>query len=163
MGIWIPNVWILNFLKLRIQMYSNGRYMCFVLITRLTIWIMDQHIRKQDGSHLSGIKMVGLSGVKMVGLSSIQMAFKYWTIWYPTYFWPFEYLTSLVFRSPMYSWYFGLTNLNNSPIAGKIFDSVLKLQFFFVCWSGEKRANKHPIMKVNFTSYIKNCINEKLN
>ena len=144
-------------------MYSNVRIMCYVLFTRLTIQIMDKNIRKQDGIHLSCIKMVGLSGVKMVGLPCIQMAFKYRTICYKTSFWPFEYLTSLVFRSPMYSWYFGLTNLNNSPIAGKIFDSVLKLQLFLVCWSGEKRANKHPIMKVNFTSYIKNCINEKLN
>ena len=37
----------------------------------------------------------------MVLLSSIQMAFKYWTIWHPTLYQPFEYWTSLVFRSPL--------------------------------------------------------------
>ena len=61
--------------------------------TRPTIWILDQYLRNQDGIHLSGIHMVGLSG--------IQMVFEYWTIWHPTSFRPFEYWTSLVFRSPL--------------------------------------------------------------
>ena len=49
--------------------YSNGRFMCYVLRTKLNIQILDQYIRKQDVVHLFGIPMVGLSG--------IQMAFEY--------------------------------------------------------------------------------------
>ena len=67
--------------------------MGYVLCTRLTILIPDQYVRKQDG--------INFSGIQMVGLSSIQLAFKKWTIWHPTSFQPFEYQTSLVFRSPL--------------------------------------------------------------
>ena len=66
-GVWISNG---SIFKWPVYVY--------VLCTRLTIWIPDQYIRKQDGVHLSGIQMVGLS--------SVQMAFEYQTIWYPTSF-----------------------------------------------------------------------------
>ena len=60
------NIWILNFLKFEIQMvgYLNGRFIGFVLFTRLTIWILDQHVRKQ-GVHLSSIQMVKLSSIQI--------------------------------------------------------------------------------------------------
>ena len=74
--------------------YSNGRFTCYVLCTRLTIQILDQYIRKQDGIHLSGIQMVGLSG--------IQMLLEYGTIWHLTLFRSFEYQTRSLFRSPLY-------------------------------------------------------------
>ena len=64
-----------------------------VICTKSTIWIPDQYIRKQDG--------LNLSVIQMVWLSSNKMAFEYRTIWHPTSFWPFEYQTSLVFRSPL--------------------------------------------------------------
>ena len=38
----------------------------------------------------------------MIGLFGIQMAFENHTILHPTSFQPFEYQTSLVFRSPLY-------------------------------------------------------------
>ena len=83
--------WIPNFLKFRFQMvqYSDGRFMGYVQCTGPTIWILDQYIRKQVGVHLTGIQMVGLSGIQMIGLSGT--------------FQPFEYQTSWVFRSPLYS------------------------------------------------------------
>ena len=83
------NIWLPNFLKFKFQMvqYSMGYVPCTVM----TILILDQYIKKHDGFHLSGIKMVGLS--------SIQMAFENQTIWHPTYFRPFEYQTSSVFKS----------------------------------------------------------------
>ena len=80
--------------KLFEVLISNGRFMDYVICTIPTIGIPDQHIRNQDGIHLSCIQMVGLS--------CIQMAFGYQTIWHPTSFWPFKYQTSLVFRSPLY-------------------------------------------------------------
>ena len=80
----IPNSW-----------YSNGQFMGYVLCTRPTIWISDQCTRKQDVVHLSGIQMVRLSG--------IQNAFENQTIWHTTSFQPFEYQTSSVIRSPLYS------------------------------------------------------------
>ena len=43
----------------------------YALCTRLTIWIPDQYIRKQNGFHLSGIQMVGRS--------VIQMSFIFWS------------------------------------------------------------------------------------
>ena len=87
------NIWLPNFLKFKFQMvqYSMGYVPCTVM----TILILDQYIKKHDGFHLSGIKMVGLS--------SIQMAFENQTIWHPTYFRPFEYQTSSIFRSPLYN------------------------------------------------------------
>ena len=47
-GIWIPTIWIPNFLKFEFQMvrYSIGRFICYVLSARQTIWILDQYIRK---------------------------------------------------------------------------------------------------------------------
>ena len=45
--------------------YSSGWSMCFVPCTRLTIQILDQHIRKQDGVQLSGKQMVWLTGIQM--------------------------------------------------------------------------------------------------
>ena len=45
---------------------------CFVLCTRLTIWILDQYKRNQDAIHFSCIQMVWLF--------DIQMLFKYPTI-----------------------------------------------------------------------------------
>ena len=116
-------IWIPNFLKHRFQMvqYSNGRFISYVLCTRptffsfwsplvktLLFWppsmvyisviitqIPNQHVRKQNGIHLSGIQMVGLS--------DIQMVFKYQTIWHPTSLQPFKYWTSSVFTSPLFS------------------------------------------------------------
>ena len=86
------NIWIPKFLKLGFQMvlFSNGRSMCYPMYWP-TIQIPDQYIQKHDGVHLSIIQMVRLS--------SIQRAFYYRTVWHPTSFWPFEYRTSLVFRS----------------------------------------------------------------
>ena len=55
-----------------------------LLFTRPNIQIPDQYIRKQDGIHLS----------------SIQMVFKYWTIWHPTSFQPFEYQPSCNIQIP---------------------------------------------------------------
>ena len=91
------NIWIPKFLKFGFQMvqYSNGQSIGYALCLRPTIQIPDQYIRKQDGIHLSSIQIVGLSG--------IQMAFKNQTIWHLTSFQPFEYRTSLQFRSPQYS------------------------------------------------------------
>ena len=97
------NIWISNLLKFGFQMvwYSNGcsKALSYVLDnfygTRLTIWIPDQYIRKQDGIHLTGIQMVGLSG--------IQMAFENRTIRHPASFRPLAHQTSSVFRSPRYS------------------------------------------------------------
>ena len=77
------NIWRPNF---QMVWNSNGLFMCYILYTRPTIWMPDQHILKQDGVHLSGIQMVGLSG--------IQMAFENQTIWHPASFPPYE-LTSL--------------------------------------------------------------------
>ena len=94
-GIWIATIWKPIFMKFGFQMvrYSNGQFIWYVLCTRLTMWIPDQYKRKQDGLHFYGIQIVRLFG--------IHMAFKYWTIWHPTTFQPFEYRTSLVFRSPL--------------------------------------------------------------
>ena len=39
--------------------------MCYFLSTRLTIQILEQYIRKQDGIHSSGIQIVGLSSIQM--------------------------------------------------------------------------------------------------
>ena len=44
--------------------YSSGRSMGYVLCTRLTIGIPDQNIRKLDGTHLSGIQMLGCPAFK---------------------------------------------------------------------------------------------------
>ena len=67
----------------------------FVLCTRPTIWIPNQYIRKQDGIYLSSIQMFGLSGIQMVFKKPDHLA--------SNLFWPFEYQTSWVFRSPLYS------------------------------------------------------------
>ena len=85
-GIWIPTIWLSRFLTFGFQISD------FALCSRLTIQILDQNIRKQDGVHMSGIQMVLLS--------SIQMAFKYWTIWHPTSFWPFQYQTNFGIQIP---------------------------------------------------------------
>ena len=47
------------------QQYSNGWFMCYVLCTKLAIWIPDQYLRKQDGIHLSSIQMVELYGIQI--------------------------------------------------------------------------------------------------
>ena len=60
---------------IQIVRYSSGWPMCYVLCTWVTIQTPDQYIRKQDGTHLSGI----------------QMTFKYQTIWHPASFQPLEY------------------------------------------------------------------------
>ena len=83
---------------LQMVQYLNGPSR---LCTSPTIWIPNQYIRKEYGIHLSGIQMIALS--------SIQMAFQNQTIWHSTSFWPFEYQTSLVFRSPLY------LNVCNAP------------------------------------------------
>ena len=59
------NIWV-NFMKFGFLMvqYSIGRSMGYVLCTRLTIGIPDQNIRKQDGTHLSGIQMLGCLAFK---------------------------------------------------------------------------------------------------
>ena len=94
--IWIPetfehwNFWSSDFKWFSIQMVGQS------LCTIPTIWIPDQYIRNKD--------VIPLSDIQMVGLSSIQIAFKNRTIWDLTSFWPFEYQTILVFRSPL--WFF---------------------------------------------------------
>ena len=65
-----------------------------MIVNKIILGIPDQYIRKQDGIILSGFQMVGQSG--------IQMEFENQTIWHLTYFWLFEYRTSLVFRSTLY-------------------------------------------------------------
>ena len=57
--------------------YSNGRFMSNVLCARLTIPILDQYIRKQDGAHLSGIQMVGLYGIQIPDHLASNL---FWTI-----------------------------------------------------------------------------------
>ena len=52
--------------------YSNGQFMGFVLCTSLTIIIPDQYIRKQDGTHLSGIQMVGLSSITDLSYDDVE-------------------------------------------------------------------------------------------
>ena len=99
-GIWIVNtkhlntrnIWILNFLKFRFQkvQYSNGRSMGYVLYTRPTIWIPDQYIKNKMASIFPVFKWLGCGIWK-----------PYHTIWHLTSFQPFEYQTSLVFRSPL--------------------------------------------------------------
>ena len=81
------NIWIPNFLKFRFQMVSLCAIMSFVR-DRPFKYQTSICIRKQDGVHLSG-QMVGLYGIWM-------------TIWVTTSFQPFEYPTSLVFRSSLY-------------------------------------------------------------
>ena len=83
-------IWIPNFSKSRLQMVSL--WARFYVLEQPFKY--HQYIRKQDGFHLSSIQMVGLF--------SIQIAFKYQTIQHPTSFWPLEYLTSSLFRSPLY-------------------------------------------------------------
>ena len=95
LGIWIPAIWILNFLKFGFQMvwYSNCRFVCFVLCTRLTIWIPDQYSTWENK------------------MASICLVFKWSGC--PVYKWhlntrpfgifsTFEYLTSWLIRSPLY-------------------------------------------------------------
>ena len=54
---------------------KNGRSMCYVLCTKLTIQILDKYIRKQDCIHLSNIPMVRLSGVMLQkGMVQISIA-----------------------------------------------------------------------------------------
>ena len=91
-GIWRPETLGSKLFGVRI---SNGQFMCYVLFIRPSIWKPDQYKIKQHSAHLTGIQMIGLA--------RIQMAFKYFTIWHPASFRPFEYQTSLVFRSPLYS------------------------------------------------------------
>ena len=78
------HLWIPKFLKFGFQMvwYLNGWSIGYVLSTRSTIWIPDQHMRKQDAIYLCGIQMVGLS--------CIHVAFENQTIWHLTSFWPFN-------------------------------------------------------------------------
>ena len=68
--------------KVRFQMvqYLNGWSMCYVLCTRLTIWKLDQYIRKQNGIHLSGIQIVRLPDIQMAFESNL-----FANIWIPNY------------------------------------------------------------------------------
>ena len=58
-----------------------------------TIQKWNYYLRINDGSQMFGLRMVWLSG--------FQMAFEYQTIGHTTSFQPFEYQTSLAYRSPL--------------------------------------------------------------
>ena len=81
-------------LKTNLLNTGNIRIPNFFEVQILYAWILDQYIRKQDGIHLSCIKMVGLS--------AIEVAFKILTTWCPISFGPLKYQTSLVFRYPLH-------------------------------------------------------------
>ena len=64
---------------------SNGLVFKWSGYVLCPMYLTNQYLKKQDGVHLSGFQMVGLA--------AIQMASKYWTIWHPISFQPFEYQT----------------------------------------------------------------------
>ena len=84
-GIWNPTLGSSDFKCL---------FMCMSHVLDPIIWIPDWYKRRQNGNHFPGIQMVKLS--------SIQLTFKSWKKWNLTSFQPFEYQTSLIFRSPLY-------------------------------------------------------------
>ena len=104
---------------------------CFVLYTKLAFGKPGHYIKEQYGASWSGIQIVWLSGN--------QMAFKYWTIWGPTFFQPFKNRTNLVFRSPL------------CYVFSSIFLTNLKYSFN---WKFDFESSKRWQLLLHFSSNI---------
>ena len=100
MGVWIPSQ-NLNTHLFEVRILNGSVFQCSVYV------VCPPHYTNlcKTGPVHKKTRWRPLSGIQMAGIPGIQMALEYWTIWCPTSFGPFEYQTSLVFRSPLYTFF----------------------------------------------------------